>query len=338
MPTNFEPQSKLLRTLVLSEKKQAAWNGALDATALTRVQRFDGAATIDFNPGRRSDKEYSGKGSWFATNGQITDIELKLSGLKSELTPWLAGWLFAFGMGKETVTGGADDAPYVHTCTFDQSTRQAVPTSVYVKDTDDLAYTLIDMALNDFTLTITDKGAVMADYNLVGTGRYTQGALADAPTVPSEDYLLGSDADFLWGNVGAATSILGRHTSTTFKIDHQLIPHRATGIGLNAAFIRKGDPKFSFQSTIAAKDTDDVFTRMINNTQTAISIAINSGDSAKLTLNVPAVNLKTTKMGFDGDMTIWNVEFDETTCYQAAGVQPVTAIITNDVAAYLTTA
>lgn len=333
MPTNFEPQSKLLRTLVLSEKKQAAWNGALDETALTRVQRFDGGATLDFNPGRRSDKEYSGKGSWFATNGQITDVELKLSGLKSELTPWLAGWLFAFGMGKETVTGVA--SPYTHVFNFDQSTRQAVPTSVYLKDTDDLSYTLMDMALNDFTLTITDKGAVMADYNLVGTGRYTLGDLTDAPTVPTEEYLLGSDADFLWGNVGAATSILGRHTSTTFKLDHQLIPHRATGIGLNAAFIRKGDPKFSFQSTVASKDTDDVFTRMINNTKTAIKIFINSGAAVQLTLDVPAVNLKTTKMGFDGDMTIWNIEFDETTCYQAAGVQPVTATVKNDVAAYL---
>ncbi len=335
-PTNFEPQSKLLRTLVLSEKRQAAWNGALDVTALTRIQRFDGAATLDFTPGRRSDKEYSGKGSWFATNGQITDIELKLSGLKSELSPWLAGWLFAFAMGKETVTGAA--SPYTHVCNFDQSTRQAVATSVYLKDTDDLAYTLVDMALNDFTLTVNDKGAVMADYNMIGTGRYTLGTLVTPPTVPVEEYILGSDADFLWGPVGAPVSILGRHTSTTLKVDHQLIAHRATGLGLNAGFIRKGDPKFSFQSTVASKDTDDVFTRMINNTQTAVRIPINSGADAQLTIDVPAVNLKTTKMGFDGDMTIWNIEFDETTCYQEAGVQPITATIINDVAAYLLTA
>lgn len=335
MPTNFEPQSKLLRTLVLSEKRQAAWNGALVAADLTRSQRFDGAATLDFTPGRRSDQMYSGKNSWFATNGQITDIELKLSGLKSELSPWLAGWLFAFGMGKETVTGVA--TPFTHVCNFDQSTRQAVATSVYLKDTDDLAYTLIDMALNDFTLTITDKGAVTADYNLIGTGRYTLGALAVDPTVPDEDYILGSDADFLWGPVGAPVSILGRHTSTTFKVDHQLIAHRATGLGLNAGFIRKGDPKFSFQSTVAAKDTDDVFANMINNVQTAVRIPIISGASATLTIDVPAANLKTTKMGFDGDMTIWNIEFDETTCYQEAGVQPITATIINDVPAYLLT-
>jgi hypothetical protein len=43
-------------------------------------------------------------------------------------------------------------------------------------------------------------------------------------------------------------------------------------------------------------------------------------------------------MGFDGDMTIWNIEFDETTCYQEAGVQPITVTIINDVPAYLLTA
>jgi hypothetical protein len=335
MPLNFEPQSKLLRTLVLSEKRQAAWNGALADASLTRVQRFDGSAVLDFEPERRSDKAYSGKGSWFATNGQITSVGTKISGLKSELSPWLAGWLFSFGMGKDVVTGAA--APYTHTCTFDQSTRQAVPTTAYLQDTDDLNYKVQDLALNDFTLTITDKGAVMADYNLIGTGRYTLGAVAVAPVVPVETYLLGSDADFQWGDVGAPVSKLGRHLSTTFKLDHQMIPHRATGLGLNAAFIRKGDPKFSFQSTVAAAGADDIFTRMINNTQTAINIPIISGANAQLTLNVPAVNLKTTKMGFDGDMTIWNVEFDETTCYQAAGVQPVTVTILNDVAAYLLT-
>ncbi len=336
MPLNFEPQSKLLRTLALSTLRQAAWNGPLADAALTRVQRFDGTAVIDFETERRSDKEYSGKGSWFATNGQITTQGIKVSGLKSELSPWLAGWLFSFGLGKDLVTGSA--APYTHTCSFDQSTRQAVPTTAFLQDTDDLVYKVQDLAVSDFTLTISDKGSVTADYSLLGTGRYTPGALATAPTVPDEEYLLGSDADFQWGDVGAPVSKLGRHMTTTFKVDHQLIAHRATGIGLNAAFIRKGDPKFSLQSTIAAIDTDDVFTRYINNTQTAIAIPIVSGDDAQLTINVPAANLKTTKMGFDGDMTIWNIELDETTCYQAAGVQPITVSVVNDVAAYLLTA
>ena len=108
--------------------------------------------------------------------------------------------------------------------------------------------------------------------------------------------------------------------TTTLKLDQQLIPHDATGVGLTSAFIRRGNKKFSLQSTVAAKDTDDIFVKMVNNTQQGISIVVNSGAQAQMTITVPAVNLKTTKMGFDGDMTIWNIEVDETTCYQAAGV------------------
>ncbi len=50
MASNFEPQIKLLRSLVLSVNKQSSWGSA---AAVTRVQRFDGSAVIDRNPSRR---------------------------------------------------------------------------------------------------------------------------------------------------------------------------------------------------------------------------------------------------------------------------------------------
>jgi len=37
-------------------------------------------------------------------------------------------------------------------------------------------------------------------------------------------------------------------------------------------------------------------------------------------------------------MVIWQIEADETTCYQAAGVAPVSVSVVNDVAAYLVAA
>ncbi len=38
----------------------------------------------------------SGKGTHFATNGQITQWDLKISGVKAELSDWLAGWALSF--------------------------------------------------------------------------------------------------------------------------------------------------------------------------------------------------------------------------------------------------
>ena len=56
---------------------------------------------------------------------------------------------------------------------------------------------------------------------------------------------------------------------------------------------------------------------------------------AAFTCSIPKANLKTAKMGFEDDMVIWNIEVDETTCYQAAGTPPITFTVTNDQATYL---
>ncbi len=330
----FDPQSKLLRTLVLSPYKQAAYGVAavLADSALTYVQRFDGSAVLDLNPTRRSDAAMSGKGSHFATNGQVTGWDLKLSGVKVEMSSWIAGYLLVFCLGKETVTGSA--APYTHTTKFDESTRLAIPTTVYLQDTDGLSYKVPDMHITKVTITIPDQGAITMEADFIGTGFLVNGAMETLPDVPTETYILGNDFDLSLGNVGAAASILGRNLTTTLTIDWQSTVHRATGTGLYGAFIRKGDPKFSLTSTIAATETDDIFTRLVSDTKTAFSGLANSGAQAQFGFSIPSSNLKTAKMGFQDDMTIWNVEADETTCYQAAGVAPIAFTVTNGVAAY----
>lgn len=336
-PYNFESQPKFLRNLLLSLSKQTAWNTALADAALTYRQRFDGGAVLEQKITRRSDIGYAGKGTAFATNGQITSYDTDLSGFKAELSPWLAGWLFAFLMGKETVTGEA--APYTHTIAFDESTRTAVPTTLYLEDTEDVKYKVPDFAINDVTLTISDVGAIMAEMTGMGTGRMILGALGTAlPVAPTETYLLNSDAVLTFGPVGAPVPFIGRHMSTTFKAENQLTVHRGPGSGLYGIFVRKGNPKFSISSTFAAKDTDDVYALFANNTASVFTLNVNSGAQAQLQISVPQTQLKTTKLGFDGDMVVWQVEADETTCYQAAGVPPVTIQVINAVAAYLAAA
>jgi hypothetical protein len=336
-PYNFESQPKTLRNLLLSLNKQAAWNTALADAALTYRQRFDGSAIMEQPINRRSDIAFAGKGTAFATNGQITSYDTKFSGFKGELTPWLAGWLFAFLMGKETVTGSA--APYTHTFSFDESTRTAVPTTFYMEDTQDVKYKCPDMAIDEVTLTIGDIGAIMAEFTALGTGRLNLGALGTAlPAAPAETYLLNSDAVLTFGPVGNGAAFVGRHLSTTFKAQNQSMAHRGAGSGLYADFVRKGDPKFSISTTFAAKDTDDIYTLYKNNTQCVFTLVINSGTQAQMTISIPATQLKTTKIGFEGTEVVWQVEADETTCYQAAGTPPVTISVVNAVAAYLAAA
>lgn len=333
-PFNFLSQWKTARNLMLSVNSQPAWNTALADAALTHRQRFDGAAILERTITRRSDINYAGKGSAFATNGQITSYDTKFSGFKAELSPWLAGWICAFLMGTDTVTGVA--SPYSHTFTFDETTRTAVPTTVYVEDTEDVHNKCPDMCISDLTLTISEVGAIMAEFTMTGTGIQIAGSMATAlPVAPTESYLLGSDAVLTFGPVGALASFVGRHMSTTLKLDNQLTVHRAPGGGLYGIFVRKGNPKFSLSTTFAAKDTDDIYTRFTNDAACDYELTVNSGAAAQMTISVPQMHLKTTKLGFDGDMIVWQVENDETTNYQQAGVPPITIGVTNDVPLYL---
>jgi hypothetical protein len=332
-PFNFNSQWKSARNLLLSVNSQLAWNTPLASAALTRAQRFDGGAVLEVTETRRSDIDYAGKQTAFATNGQVTSYDTKFSGFKAELTPWLAGWLLGFLMGKDTVVGAA--SPYTHTFAFDESTRTAVATTIYLEDTEDVRYKCPDMCVNDVTLTINDIGAIMAESTLMGTGRQVMGAIAPLPALPSDSYILGSDAVLTLGPVGAPASMVGRHMSTTFKAENQLTVHKAPGGGQYGIYVRKGNPKFSITTTIAAKDVDDIFTLFENDTASAYTLTANSGAAAQLVISIPQAHLKTTKVGFDGDMIIWQIEADETTCYSVAGVPAVSVSVVNAVPAYL---
>jgi hypothetical protein len=336
---NFLSQWKSARNLVLSANAQAAWSSPTVAApladaALTQRQRFDGGAVLELAKTRRSDLAYAGKGTAFATNGQVTCNDTKFSGFKAELSPWLAGWAPAFLMGTDTVTGSA--APYTHSFTFDESTRTAVPTTIYIEDTEDVKYKCPDMAVNDLTLTISEIGAIMAELSMIGCGWQVMGAMAAVPALAAESYLLGSDAALTFGAVGATASLVGRHMSTTLKLENQCSVHKAPGGGTYGIFVRKGSPKFSISTVFAAKDVDDTYTLFENDTACSYSLAVNSGAQAQMTIAIPQMHFKTTKLGFDGDMVVWQIEGDESTCFDVPGTTPAISLsVVNGVAAYL---
>ena len=333
-PYNFVSQWKTARNLVLSTKTQAAWNTQLADGSLTQRQRFDGSAVLELKTTRRSDLAYSGKGTAFATNGQITSFDTGLSGFKCEGSPWLAGWALAFLMGTDTVTG--ETSPYTHTFDFDETTRTAVPTTVYMEDTEAVHYYVPDMCVGDVTITITDIGAIMVEATLVGTGRQVMATITSLPALAVESYILGSDAALTFGPVGSPASFIGRCMNMTLKFENQLTVHKAPGGGLYGIFVRKGNPKFSVSMTVAAKDTDDLYTLFQNDTETAWSLAVNSGSAAQMNVSIPHAHFKTTKLGFDGDMIVYQFEGDESTCYDASGTTPpITVTVINAVATYL---
>ena len=330
----FESQKKSARLLYYAPNKQAAYGTALVNSKFIAgwQQRFDGAGVLDMTPSKRTDKDMA-KGTEFATNEQTTGWDTKF-GHKSDCDARLLGLLMAFLFGQDTITGAG--APYTHTMTFEESTTQAVATSIYLVDTAAIERTLIDMAISDVTLTIPARGPCTLEANWMGTGKWANGAQATPPALDQPTYMLGSDCTMQLGPVGALASMVGRHMTTTWKWSTGVINHTAPGGGLYGIFPRLGLRKFSFQSTIAAKDTDDISTLLEADTLSAASWTINSGAQAEAVITVPNFSFKANKMGFDGNMVVWQIESDETLMLSTGGY-PLQVAVTNGIATYLAT-
>lgn len=321
----LESQKKSARNLVLSPKSQLSSNDVFADASLTRRQRFDGSSILELKQTRRSDKDMSGKGTEFATDGQMTSFDSTFS-VKAELDDYLAGWALAFCMGTDTVTGMA--APYTHAIAFDESTTEAKMTNVYLEDTEDVKAKYPDMAISEVTLSYASRGAVGIEIAMMGTDRWTDGAMDTLPALGTYTYLMNSDTVFSLGASGGdLTDMTGRFMSATLKISTGVINHTAPGGGLYGIFMRTGLRKFSLQATIAAKDTDDVRTLFVNDTLSAISIVTTSGSlPSVLDIEIPQFKMKSTQLGVDGNMVIWKVELDETTAYKVVGDDPVDAL------------
>ncbi len=333
---SIQMQKQSIRNLVLSSNSQAAWGGTLADAALTHRVQLNASSIFEKTPTRRSDQADVGKGSEFATNQQITAWDTKYT-LKADLTDYLAGWMLAFMFGQETVTGVA--APYTHTQSFAEITATLPCTTLYLEDTDDVKFKAPDMAASTLSLSIPERGAISASMDMVGTGRWTPGAMAALPALPaltSANYLLGSDfSPTITPSGGAATPFAGRVMGTTIKIDNQATVFKAAGDGVHAGSVYAKIRKFSLDMTIAALVTDDVNGWFENDTELGITFATNPANVNQLSLTWPYAHVKANKLGMKNDLIMWQLSFDETTCLQKSGQSALSAMVINSEAAYL---
>ena len=111
---------------------------------------------------------------------------------------------------------------------------------------------------------------------MMGTGRYSDVAMAALPTLPTTAYLLNSDAVFSLGASGSPAAMTGRFISATIKIGTGVVNHTSPGGGLYGIFMRTGLRTFSVEAVIAAKDTDDIRTLFMNDTLAGMTIVTTS--------------------------------------------------------------
>jgi hypothetical protein len=180
----FEPQNiKKQKILTLSPNSQAAYGTVLVDGKFTNPVYFDPSDSPAFNPGYFSDMDLAGKGHKFPTKRQRIQNDSAFS-FKGPLEAWIAGWLFAWLLQSDTITGAG---PFTHTIKPVSSTNQALATTVHMIETADVLYKLPDMVIAKLTISGGSNGPLQFAVDLVGTGAArTNGALGAPPALPAQ--------------------------------------------------------------------------------------------------------------------------------------------------------
>jgi len=318
--------------MVVSANKQTTYGTVVLVANMNQPVRMDGAAFPAIIAEVYSDLDRWGKGhQWPMVRKRILQDTGFQMGL--ELTDFLAGWMFAFIMGADTITGVG---PYTHAFTWLQSTNQAPVTTVYFRDTTPIAFQMPDLAITDLEISGADRGPLMGKFSMKGSGRYVDGGIAE-PAVPQTPvYLLGSDTDILLGPQGAAVSIKERVRGWSVKLQSDIRPHRAPGGTLYSTFHKILTQRATVSLNVAAKDTDDIRTLIVNDTLQELQINTNSGAAAILNLKFPGLYFsEPAQLGVDGVEEIWGLQADERAVIKSGANEIFTATVINNQATYL---
>jgi hypothetical protein len=174
---SYEPQDFYqARQVVLTANKQTTYGTAVASANLLHKLRFDGGAFARISKEYRTDLERAGKGHPWATERQVIQQTTGFQ-LSGELTDYLAGWLSVFMHSKVTTTGAG---PYTHTSIFENTTNIAPATTIYFQDTADIKYVMPDLSMSELQISGSEKGPISFSCTLMGSGRYTDGAVAGA--------------------------------------------------------------------------------------------------------------------------------------------------------------
>jgi hypothetical protein len=332
-PTSFKAQRTLLRNVVLSASSQLTLAESLADANLTYRGRPETNGFFNVGPEMESDYQYAGKGSSFATESRL--IATQSSGeINTRLDDFLAGWTFAFAMGKEAFTAGVDPAPNTHVFTWLDTSDPAKVTNIYVEDGTGIKRKFQDMALSKLVLSGMDKGSISAKMSLIGTGRYADGAMVTLPALPTAQYLYGSDSIVSIGPAGAPVSMFPRVMSWEATFDHAVENFRACGGGVYPVFPRYGNPINSLKLVIAANDTSDIRDWQNNQTLLEAKIVVTSG-AASLTIDYPNIILPKADLGEQDKFVAYTIDLDQNSILKGAGAESVTATVMNTFPEYL---
>lgn len=329
----YNPQHIDVRNLVLSPNKQAAYGTALVDAKLTHRMRFDpNSAQASVSKQFFNDTNKAGKGHVWATEHLATQQD---TGLKftTELYDFIAGWLGAWGMGKEVVTGAG---PYTHVFTFDQTTNLVSVTTAYIEDGGGIKYKMPDLAITEFEISGSDTGIIQVTVTMSGSGKMVDGAIGAMPALPNNVYLLSNVADILLGAQGAPVSIKERVRQWTVKVMRNVEIHRNPGkLDNYATATKRGLERVSASLVIAVPDADDMRALFLNDTIQELQINIQKDANSQLNMKFPGIYFSGYQIGHSGNEAVYQMDSDENAVIKSGNNEVFQMTVINSIAAYV---
>jgi hypothetical protein len=322
---------------VLSAKAQLTAGEVLADASLTYRARPETSAFMQHLYEKESDYAYAGKnGRSAATESRLIAQSTTLN-LNGRLDDFLAGWGFAFCMGTDAYTPGTDPAPHTHIFTWDDTDGPSLTTNIYGEDSSGLKRKWSDMAISQIVLSGANKGSIMMKVTGLGLGTVTDGAMTALPTLPTAQYLYGSDSIVSIGPAGTPVSLSPRVLSWEATFDAAKELFRAVGCGTKPYFVRKGIPLTKLKLVIAVDTTTDVRDWVKNQTPLEATIAATSG-AASLTITYPNIILPKYELSEQDKYTAYTLDLDQESILQpTGGGDAVTVTVLNTDVAYLAT-
>ncbi|MFQ5927626.1 MAG: phage tail tube protein [Terriglobia bacterium] len=344
----FEPQRAFDVTWLFSTKKETAYGTALADADLNRRVVAPAVEVAKIAKDYRSDLDRFGKGHEFATELEEVSRDLRRS-TSFDASSLTLAWVAAFALGKVTTTQpnpAGNPTAYDHKFTFaDPATsKQAPTTTVYEELTADLQRRLLSLACSEFTLAGRARDVASLTANWVGSGQTVDGALTPLPALTAQSFLLGGDADILFGPQGAPVSLKERVLEWSLSVSQNLQSELGyhPGSGKFRGRIWYGPRRVSAALTFFAQETDDLLTLFLNDTVRELQIDL-AGDTIgpgpekhRALLRLPAVILTAVDDTLEGNQIVYRVEIGEQGVLKQTGLEPLEITVTNTETSFLT--
>ena len=336
----FDPQRDFdVRSLMTTLQQTAYATPRADGDLTTLV--FANALSLAQQPHRKyTNKAMYGKGHGLPTEVRTLIEELTLA-RAFDASSLMVGQAAAFTLGAVATAGTPPNL--THTITkADLSTGKDAPvTTMYESDSAGRQRKLHAVAFNDYSLSFNQTDPVQLQYNLIGSGEVTEGAIA-LPAVTPVTYFDSGSTIIKLGPQGATVDISERVVDGTITVNANLnvALGRHPGGGKYLKRLWWSEWMFQLSLRVMYDATDDMFVLYRDNTIREVEI-INQFDAQHEVSHLfPALVFTSWERSSEGGMAVHNLSTgDEGVLMDAGGTpnEPLQVTVKNNITSYLAT-